>query len=257
MACPKRGHFSRSRSLEKMEEKFGKGVIVKAIENVLKLEDKVRILEVGCGEGRVLMELRKLFPQIELHGINKNPWPAMKGSESLRKTALFYKIFTHTELKGIELPQIHFYDAKKLEFKDNYFDLIISQVAIPYVARKDRLLEEVWRTLKKGGSAFLHFDSREEDYPDFMQHDSPRFIIYQNGREYPLKKVIADIRKRGHDINYIKTDSKITILMEKNTSKKFKMGLEFDALSSFNLNTLNEENKNWHVYWGYRSVYRK
>lgn len=253
---PKRGHYSRSRGLDKMEEKFGHGSIVKAIENALKLEDRVRVLEIGCGEGRVLMELRKLFPDIELHGINKKPWPAMKGSQSLKKTALFYKIFTQAELKDIRLPKIHFYDAKELRFNDSYFDVIISQVAIPYVARKDLLLKEAWRVLKKGGTAFLHVDSMEDSYPDFMQHETPRFIIYRNEKEYLLKQLAGNLRKNGFDITYDTKGGKARIILNKNTQRQLKLGLEFDALSSFNLNTLNEENENWHVYWGYRSVYR-
>jgi len=74
---PKRGHFSRSRSLEDFSRKFGKDILQKLIQKALS-KDKVRVLEIGCGEGRVLMELKKLFPNIELHGINKSPWSAMK-----------------------------------------------------------------------------------------------------------------------------------------------------------------------------------
>ncbi|MEK7788748.1 MAG: hypothetical protein AAB283_02415 [Planctomycetota bacterium] len=52
-----RGHHTRSRSLEDFENKFKQGVVTKAIEKAKKLEDTVRVLEIGCGEGRVLMEL--------------------------------------------------------------------------------------------------------------------------------------------------------------------------------------------------------
>ena len=84
----------------------------------------------------------------------------MQGSQSLKKTALYYKIFSPTEIENISLPKIQFYDAKELRFQDNYFDAIISQFAIPYIDRKDILIEESWRTLKKGGSAFLHIDTK-------------------------------------------------------------------------------------------------
>lgn len=142
--APNRGHFSRSRSLDDFNKKFSKDIVQKLIRKALFKGEQVRVLEIGCGEGRVLMGLRKLFPTIELHGINRKPWAAMKGSSSLKRTATYYDIFTSSELKEVSLPKIYFYDAQELKFPDNYFDLIISQVSIQYVARKDLLLEEVW-----------------------------------------------------------------------------------------------------------------
>ena len=248
-----RGHHTRSKSLEDFENKFKQGVVTKAIEKAKKLEDTVRVLEIGCGEGRVLMELRKLFPDIELYGINKEPWPAMQGSQSLKKTALYYKIFSPTEIENISLPKIQFYDAKELRFQDNYFDAIISQFAIPYIDRKDILIEESWRTLKKGGSAFLHIDTRQDNYPDFMQCKTPRFIIYNGSKEYQLKKFIQGIAKAGCNIRCKNAKGETTIVMDKNRESLI-LGLQFDELSSFDLSLLNE--KEPRVFWGYRSVYR-
>src|SRR3990167_1710614 len=144
---PKRGHFSRTRDLAAFNKKFSPNILEKTIKSRLKINSNVKALEIGCGEGRVLMELAKLFPDIELHGINKKPWAVMRGTSSLKITGTHYKIFTTSEVKKIKLPTIHFANAKKLDFKDNYFDLIYSQVAIQYVDRKDQLIEEVWRVL--------------------------------------------------------------------------------------------------------------
>src|SRR3990167_1277863 len=100
---PKRGHFSRSRGLDDFNERFSQHIVQKHIKKALSQQKIVRVLEIGCGEGRVLMELRKLFPTIELHGINKKPWDVMQCSESLKETALHYKIFKNEELKNINL----------------------------------------------------------------------------------------------------------------------------------------------------------
>lgn len=261
---PKRGRFSRTRDLAAFNKKFSPNILEKTIKSKLKNNQKVNVLEIGCGEGRVLMQLRKLFPNIELHGINKKPWIAMRGSSSLKTTGTHYKIFTPSEVKKVKLPTIHFTDAKKLKFKDKYFDLIYSQVAIQYVDRKDQLLEEVWRVLKPGGKAFLNIDARTENVPDFLDFTTPRFIIYKDNKIYPLKSFIKDINKSGFDIKYKtsvekekgETKKRINLVITKNINKKLNLNLKFDEPSSFNLNVLNEEKNRWSMYWGYRSVYK-
>lgn len=258
---PVRGHFSRSRSLEDLNKRFGTGIVEKIVGLMLKRNGNVRVLELGCGEGRVLMQLRKLFPSIELHGINKKKWGAMKSSKSLMQTGLFYKIFTRTELRKVKLPKIHFYDANRLRFKSNYFDLIISQVAIPYFERKDWVLEEIWRTLRKGGMAFLYIDGYQKNYPDFLPPDNPRFLIYKNGKLYPLKNLINNTRERGFNIKYFVRKSKdgtikSRILMIKNTKRALKLNLKFDEVPSFNLIDLDLDRKRTDIFWGYRSVFR-
>lgn len=261
---PKRGYFSRSRSLLQFNEKFGKGVLEKNIEKALTNNKTVRVLEIGCGEGRILMELRKIFNKIELYGINKKPWGAMKGSKSLKKTALFYKIFNRNELKNIKLPKIFFYDASKLKFKSNYFNLIYSQVSVPYVKRKDRLLEEIWRVLKINGIALLHIDTKQNNYPDFLKHETPRFIIYRKEKQYPLKRLIKNACNNEFNISYSTYTQKkpdlvsvgVRIIMNKNKNSYLNLNLYFEEISSFDLNRLDPEKKNKDIFWGYRSVYK-
>ncbi len=260
---PKRGHHSRSRSLADFNKRFNKDGVQKIIKKALLKNKTVRILEIGCGEGRVLMELRKLFPTIELHGINRKPRGAMQGQKSLPKTAPHYRIFTSSELKKVSLPKIYFYDAQELKFPKNYFDLIISQVSIQYIARKDLLLQEVWRTLKLGGKALLNIDGRVGKIPDYLDFETPRFIIYRKRKVYPVRKLIRDLKKNGFNFTYEsfqekedgKVKQKVNVIINKNTQKLLKLGLHFDKLSSFNLNTLKEEKNNLLSFFGYRSVY--
>lgn len=266
MSGPPRGHFSRSRNLKSFNEKFSSNIVENTIQEMIaKNKGKVRVLEIGCGEGRVLMELRKMFPDTELYGINKSPWKAMKGSKSLMHTGTYYKIFSKSEIKKIRLPKIQFYDAKKLKSKSNYFDLVISQVAIQYVDRKDTLLEEVWRVLKPGGKAFLNIDSRHKKVPDILNLETPRFIVYRKGKIVPVKILVSEMRKKGFGIEYHNYDMierripkvRANIMMHKNTVKPLKFNLKFDSDSSFDLSALNKEKDKWSYYWGYRSVFLK
>ena len=104
----------------------------------------------------------------------------MVGSRSLPDAALHYGIYSAQELAGLALPEIHFCDAESLPFPSGHFDVIVSQVAVPYVARKDRLLAETWRALKPGGTAFLHMDSTRGDETGLIGGDSPCLVIYRD-----------------------------------------------------------------------------
>jgi len=279
MAGPKRGHFSRSRSLEQFNHRYGEKEVEKAIEKAISQygQKNVRVLEIGCGEGRVLMQLRKLYPKIELHGINKKPWKAMKGTKSLKKTATFYKIFSKKELlsQGVKLPKIYFYDATKLRFKKNYFDVIISQVAIQYFERKDQVIEEAWRVLKTGGVAYLGIDSRRNEAPDFLRNETPRFIIYENDNNktirskqnkiISLKKYAGALRKKGFDILYSSYDeaeeniikTRACLTMHKNRTGKLDLGIKYHAPSSFELSRMIDKDHKGFWFWGFRSVFYK
>lgn len=78
---PPRGHFSVSRGIEGFDRRFGEGELFAAAA-ARDTGEALRILEIGCGEGKALLELRRRFPQAEIHGINRAPWDAMRGSES-------------------------------------------------------------------------------------------------------------------------------------------------------------------------------
>ena len=260
----KRKYISRSRSLADFNAKFGNRVVEDTLRDAVASQESVRLLEIGCGEGRVLMELRKLFPSIEIHGINKKPWPAMKGQKSLIAAGANYKIFSREEARNVELPIPHFYDATQLRFPDHYFDVVISQVSIYQIKRKDLLLQEVWRVLKKGARAFLHMDSMSDGYPDFLNQETPRFLIYKNNKLYPFERFVKKLRERKYDItcriafgqqgddaNLKRTN----IVMHKNTDAGLNLGLSFEELSSFDLSVLGKI-FNGDKIVGYRSVYR-
>jgi len=254
-----RGHFSTNRGLDSFARLFGPRAITSAIEQRQHAGPPVRVLEIGCGEGRALLELRKLFPDAELHGVNKDPWRVMRGTKSLQKTAKFHGLFTDAELRRIALPKIHFCDARALPFEDAVFDLVISQTALHYVDRKDTALEEVWRVLAPGGEAFLHIDSWRPELPDFLDHATPRLTIYRQHQRVPFQDHIARFASAGYDLR-LETNGQrsisVSLLMRRNISEALRLGLTFDEMASFDMNPLNKERPRWDVYWGYRSVFR-
>ena len=128
--------------------------------------------------------------------------------------------------------------------------------------RKDLLLQEVWRVLKKGGRAFLNIDSAQDVVPDFLDYENQRFILYKNSKLYPFNNFIQDLRKSGYDITYKRTTEYIgqvnlrrhnlVLFVHKNSNTPLELKLTLDEASTFDLNRLGQN----HVYWGYRSVYK-
>lgn len=121
----------------------------------------------------------------------------------------------------------------------------------------------MWKVLKKGGTAYLNVDSRKDPVPDFLNLETPRFVIYEGNRVFPLKKLVQQLRVKGYDVNYgvsVEKEKNITkrrvlAIFHKNKSK-LKLNLKFDEVSSFDLGVLNPTSDPDSMYWGYRSVYK-
>jgi ubiquinone/menaquinone biosynthesis C-methylase UbiE len=251
----------RIRGLDHMERRFGKDQpIERFIKKRLRTEKTVRILELGFGEGKCLLDLRTIFPdkRVELYGVNYKKEGGMYKRNDFAKNAKNYELPIP---KAKLLPKPFFYDAGNgLHFESNFFDVIVSQIAFPYVGDKAKLLEEFWRVLKFGGKAFLNIDSYESYYPDFLQinNETPRFVIYENDKMIKLSKYLARFRGQGFNIKMKKKKDRALrfVLMEKNTKKPLKLRLKYENDSSFNLTKFHKEKKVQGVWWGIRSVFK-
>ncbi len=84
-----------------------KGVAKKLIKTY-KLTNKSSILDIGCGKGYLLYEIKKILPKINIHGFDKSSYAIKRSKPEVKK---FLKKF----------------DArKKTNFQKKYFDLAIS-----------------------------------------------------------------------------------------------------------------------------------
>lgn len=195
----------RSHSLDEFNKKIAPLKLQDQIREVYEKNrlagQKTRVMEVGAGNGRVLMELKKLYPQVEFYAVNKEKTHTFYRRESFILTALKFEIFNREEVENMELPYVIFEDLDfggRFPYNDNKFDIIFSQNTISAIKYKFELFNEVLRVLRPGGLAYFT--------------DLSGLNIYDNGLIMELRDTLAVFRRKGLDIN----------LMENRQTLRFK-----------------------------------
>lgn len=131
----------------------------------LGLPHRVRVLEVGCGQGIALPALAQYLEPSRLVGIDIDQSLLNEAHQRLRDTA------TRAELVVA--------DVRQLPFPDRHFDLVIDFGTCFHVGRADDALREVARTLAPGG-----IFATETKLNQLLSHP-----VRSNGRYLPWKAV--------------------------------------------------------------------
>jgi ubiquinone/menaquinone biosynthesis C-methylase UbiE len=101
-----------------------------------------RVLDAGCGTGNLLLLLHRQKKNLELHGIDIS-----KGMLAVARK----------KLKGIAVLRLE--AAEHMRFKHCYFDYVLSTEAFHHYADYERVMQNFFRVLKKGGRLIvLDFD---------------------------------------------------------------------------------------------------
>ena len=99
-----------------------------------------RILDLGCGVGHGTLALTDYFPDAEVHAVEI-------GGALLR--------YAHARAESLGKP-VHFHqqDARKLQFDDESFDMVTSEILFHETSRTGMpaILNEAYRVLKPGGA---------------------------------------------------------------------------------------------------------
>ena len=125
----------------------------------------VRVLELGCGYGTVLLELWQRYgSQVELHGMNRRRGDG--NADILMRNGVERGLI----LPGVPLPRplpaISYGDvADGLPFPDGHFDIVYSQVAWLYFPDKVAVLRDVNRVLASDGLAKIDADEIRPGLP--------------------------------------------------------------------------------------------
>ena len=193
---------SRSHSLADFNEKIApmrmEEIIGEAYEKNRLLGEKTRVMEIGFGNGRVLMELKKLFPKVDFYGINKEKTHTFYRRESFIHTALKFGIMSKQEAEDAILPYVVFQDldfGQLIPYDDNKFDLIYSQETITNIRYTFELFNEIMRVLKKGGIS--------------LHSDVSGINVYSGGVILSMKEASKEFRKKGIDMYVLENPQSI------------------------------------------------
>ena len=111
-----------------------------------KLSNKSRVLDVGCGKGYILFEMKKILPNLKVYGFDVSKH-GVKNSKPEVKKNLFIR------------------DArKKFPFKNNHFDLVISLACLHNlkVHELEKSIKEIQRVGKKSYIMVEGYRNEEE-----------------------------------------------------------------------------------------------
>ena len=150
--------------------------------------DVVRVLEVGCGYGTALLELRAHYGRcVELYGLNRKHDDG--NAEILLRNASERRIFGDAPIDAADLPTIAYGDVSQaLPFADDFFDLVVSQVAWLYFGRKIAVIRDVIRVLRDDGVAKIDADEVQPGLPP----EYARLVeIWQDGALVPFSDYLS------------------------------------------------------------------
>ena len=125
----------------------------------------VQLLELGCGFGTALLELRERYgPKVALFGLNRRPRDG--DAEAMLRNGTHRGLIVRDAPLKLPLPTISFGDiADGLPFDDDTFDLVYSQVAWRYFGNKIHVLREVSRILRETGLAKIDVEEFRAGLP--------------------------------------------------------------------------------------------
>ncbi len=103
-----------------------------------------RILDIGTGPGRLLVELRKVFPKSSLAGVDIS----LPMVEQARKNIHAYGYENDIEVLAA--------NANCLPYADESFDLVISTGSLHHWKDPVNALAEAFRVTKRGGHALMY-----------------------------------------------------------------------------------------------------
>jgi malonyl-CoA O-methyltransferase len=119
--------------------------------DLCKLEP-TRVLDLGCGTGADLAELRRRYPQAQIVGADLSPEMLAAGANAIRsERSLLSRLLPRLLPFLGQTPPLAAADAAALPFKDASFGLLWSNLALHWLGDPSAALREARRVLEVGG----------------------------------------------------------------------------------------------------------
>jgi SAM-dependent methyltransferase len=161
----------------------------------------------------------------------------------------------------MRLPEIFFYDARRLHFPDESIDFVFSAVTIRHMERKAEFLEEVCRVLAPGGRALLHIGESNWDYPHGPALRPPRltdylnrFVLRHRDELIPLPAYLRLFESDALEFQWLERQ-RCVLQISKHASAALQLDLTYDPHLSMPMCELDYPKKAGGGKGGFRSVY--
>lgn len=165
-------------------------LVLSQISKFIVLDDSIKVLDVGCGEGGISIAFAK--KGVEQYGIDID-------SERIERI----KVRVKEENVKVTLLVA---DALKMPFISDYFDVVICNDVIEHVPSSEHLIEEIDRVLKPNGYLYLQAPNRISPYQFIKDCHYGLFGITLLPRNIS-KYYVTEIRKKSktYDVYYFPT----------------------------------------------------
>ena len=162
---------------ERLRDYEGKKVLrtqLEILNKVLKKHKSKKILEAGCGTGRILIPLTNKGYNIDGFDLSKGMLTELNKKDKRIKTKIG--------------------DIEKIPYKDNSYDLVYSITVLMHMTKINKAIEELLRVTKKGGYVIFDLPNKESIWTKLS-------IILNSKKKRSLLYSRKDIKKilKGKD----------------------------------------------------------
>jgi len=228
------GYLKRKEVFNFLNEKEYASFLIRIVNNpaeyyerflLCQIKEGQKILDYGCGPGKLLEFLKKKYPKAILYGCDVNKY-------------LIRECKKNVNLRGIKF--LHAEKGKKASFQNKYFDVVFLLDVLEHTENPEWVLGEINRILKRGGRLILNTPDRLSLVLDpsfygnlinlipfnFKRVIGKALMEYTHRREFSFRELKALLEKTGFKI--IKANHKdfiyslpllhrgaITLLLEK------------------------------------------
>jgi ubiquinone/menaquinone biosynthesis C-methylase UbiE len=107
-----------------------------------------RILDIGTGSGRLILDLAKRNPELVMTGVDVSSDMLCLARRNFSRAGVIQKI---------ELVEAN---AVRLPFKDNSFDAVVSYASLHHWRQPQAVFNEMWRVVRPGGTILVRDNRR-------------------------------------------------------------------------------------------------
>ncbi|GEM_PF-2669542 len=152
---------------------------------IIKEKGKCRILDLGCGSGRFLAQLKRIFGEkVETHGLSiQNP-------------------------KNPKIDKMHVGLFETARFAGK-FDIIVSNHSLQYALNTSMAVQNACNSLEKGGEAFLHIGGKESPFTKVGRKETAL-----------VQKIVEKLNQDGFQTRIVEPTKNSIVLHIKNAEGK-------------------------------------